>query len=91
MGKNTARIPLSDLAQEISATWARVRTSQRPWIITRRGKAEAVLLSVDAYTKGEKERRMLKLLARGERDIAQNKGFDLDDVLAGPDALLSKK
>lgn len=91
MAKNAARVSLSNLAQEASATLERVRRSQRPLIITRRGKAEAVLLSMDAYTKGENERQILKLLARGERDIAQNKGYDLDDVLAEADTILWKK
>ena len=55
------------------------------------GKAAAVLLSFDAYRKGEQEREILRLLARGEKEIAAGKGHDLDDVLAEADALLSKK
>jgi hypothetical protein len=45
---------------------------------------------VDAYQKGEQEREILRLLALGEREIAVGKGYDLDDVLAEADALLSK-
>ena len=48
------------------------------------------MLSVDAYEKGKQEREILKLLARGEREIAVGKGFDLDDVLAEADELLSE-
>jgi prevent-host-death family protein len=59
MAKNAARVSLSNLAQEASATLERVRKSQRPLIITRRGEAEAVLLSMDAYTKGGKDVRYL--------------------------------
>jgi len=59
-------------------------------VVTRGGKAAAVILSVDAYKRGEEEREILRLLARGEKEIASGKGFDLDNVLAEADALLSK-
>ena len=90
MAKNPTKIPVSDLKQDASVTLKRVRKSKRPLIVTQRGKPAAVLLSVDAYEKGEREREILKLLALGEREIAVGKGCDLDDVLAEADALLSK-
>ena len=90
MVKNPDTIPVTDLKQDASATLKRVRKSKRPLILTQRGKAAAVLLSVDTYEKGEREREILKLLARGEREIAAGKGYDLDDVLAEADALRSK-
>jgi prevent-host-death family protein len=90
MAKNPSQIPVSDLKQDASATLKRVRKSKRPLIVTQRGKPAAVLLSVDAYQKGEQERKILKLLALGEREIAIGKGYDLDDVLAEADMLLSK-
>ena len=90
MVKNPDTIPVTDLKQDASAALKRVRKSKRPLILTHRGKATAVLLSVDTYEKGEREREILKLLARGEREIAAGKGYDLDDVLAEADALLSK-
>jgi len=90
MAKNPAKITLSVLKQDASATLKRVRKSKRPLIVTQGGKPAAVLLSVDAYEKGEQEREILKLLALGEREIAAGKGYDLDDVLAEADALLSK-
>ena len=90
MVKNPDTIPVTDLKQDASAMVKRVRKSKRPLILTQRGKAAAVLLSVDTYEKGEREREILKLLARGEREIAAGKGYVLDDVLADADALLSK-
>ena len=90
MVKNPDTIPVTDLKQDASATLKRVRKSKRPLILTQRGKAAAVLLSVDTYEKGEREREILKLLARGEREIVAGKGYELDDVLAEADALLSK-
>jgi prevent-host-death family protein len=90
MAKNPTRIPVSDLKQDASATLRRVRKSKRPLIVTQRGRPAAVLLSVDVYQKGQQEREILRLLALGEREIAVGKGYDLDDVLAEADALLSK-
>ena len=90
MAKNPTKIPVSDLKQDASATLKRVRKSKGPLIVTQRGRPAAVLLSVDAYEKSKQEREILKLLALGEREIAVGKGFDLDDVLAEADELLSK-
>ncbi|HEY7323036.1 MAG TPA: type II toxin-antitoxin system Phd/YefM family antitoxin [Candidatus Binatia bacterium] len=89
-GQNPTRIPVSDLKQDVSATLKRVRKSKRPLIVTQRGKPAAVLLSVEVYQKGEQERDILRLLALGEREIAVGEGYDLDDVLAEADSLLSK-
>jgi len=90
MAKNPTKIPVSDLKQDASATLKRVRKSKGPLIVTQRGRPAAVMLSVDAYEKSKQEREILKLLALGEREIAVGKGFDLDDVLAEADELLSK-
>ncbi len=90
MAKNPSKIPVSDLKQDASAALKRVRKSKAPLIVTQRGRPAAVMLSVDAYEKGKQEREILKLLALGEREIAAGKGFDLDDVLAEADELLSK-
>ena len=39
--------------------------------------------------RAEQERQILRLLARGEREIAASKGYDLDVVLAEADRLLA--
>jgi prevent-host-death family protein len=90
MAKNPTRIPVSDLKQDASTTLKRVQKSKRPLIVTQRGRPAAVLLSMDVYQKREQEREILRLLALGEREIAAGKGYDLDEVLAEADALLSK-
>jgi len=43
------------------------------------------------YERAERERQILGLLAKGEREIAAGKGHDLDAVLAEADRLLSKR
>jgi hypothetical protein len=45
------------------------------------------MLSVEEYERAENERHILKLLARGEKEIATGEGHDLEDVLAEADRL----
>ena len=82
-------IPITDLRQDAAAAFKRVKASRQPIVITQRGRAAAVLLSLEAYERGEHERRLLRLLARGEQEINAGRGFDLDEVLADADALLA--
>ena len=82
-------VPITDLRQDSSAVLKRIRSSREPVIITQRGRAAAVLLSVEEYERTEKERQILLLLARGEKEIDQGVGHTLDDVLADADRLLT--
>lgn len=59
--------------------------------MTQRGRPAGVLLCVDAYQKREQERKILKLFALGEKEIAVGKGYDLDGVLDEVDALSPKR
>jgi len=90
MRKVPEMLPVTDLRQDAAAALKRLRASKQPLVITQRGRAAAVMLSIEAYERGEHERRLLKLLARGEREIAAGKGYDLRTVLADADALLAE-
>jgi len=90
MAKMPEIIPVTDLRQDASAVLRRVRASKDPLIITQRGRAAAIMLSVSAYERSEQERQILELLARGEKEIAVGKGYDLEDVLAEADAQLAR-
>ncbi len=89
MAKVPDIIPVTDLRQRAAAAVKQVHSSKQPIVITQRGRAAAVLLSVEAYQRSEEERELLRLLARGEREIAAGKGFDLDSVLAEADEILA--
>ena len=82
-------IPVKDLRQDTAAVLNRVQSSPRPLVITQRGRSAAVMLSVAAYERGERERELLQLLVRGEQEIATSAGYDLDEVLADADAALA--
>jgi prevent-host-death family protein len=83
-------VPVTDLRQDAAKVLKRVRESKDPVIITQRGRAAAVMLSVDAYERSLYDRELLRLLARGEKEIEAGKGHDLDSILAEADALLSE-
>jgi hypothetical protein len=42
--------------------------------------------SLEAYERAEHERQLLRLLARGEKEIAAGQGYDLEEVLDETDA-----
>jgi prevent-host-death family protein len=82
MAKVPAIVPITDLRQDAAAALKRIKASRQPVVITQRGRAAAVLLSIEAYERSEHERQLLHRLAVGEREIAAGKGFDLDEILA---------
>ena len=82
-------IPVTDLRQHAAAALKRVRATKEPLVITQRGRAAAVMLSVEAYERAERERHILRLLARSDREIRAGKGYALDDVMVEADRLLA--
>ena len=91
MGRLLDIIPVSDLRQDAAKVLKRIRDSKKPLVITQRGRAAAVMLSVEAFEQSERDRELLRLLARGEREIEAGEGYDMDSVLAEADALLSEE
>ena len=90
MAKTPAIIPVSDLRQDAARVLKDVKKSSEPVFITQRGRATAVLMSLDAYERSAAERELLLLLARGEREIAAGSGHSLEEVLAEADSLLAE-
>lgn len=88
MGKLPNIVSISDLRQDAAKVLKQVRDSREPLVITQRGRAAAVLVSVESYEAAEREKELLRLLARGEREIEAGEGHDLETVLAEADALL---
>lgn len=84
-------VPITDLRQDAATVLSRVRKSPQPLVVTQRGRAAAIMLSLEAYEQSERERNLLRLLVQGEREIARGKGHDLDEVLKEADKLLDRK
>ncbi len=90
MGKVSDIIPISDLRQNAAKVLKMVRNSKEPLVITQRGRAAAVMLSVEAYERSERDRELLRLLAKGEKEIEAGEGYELDSILAEADALIAE-
>jgi prevent-host-death family protein len=82
-------VPVTDLRQDAAGVLKRLKKSQDPLVITQRGRAAAILLSLDAYEKSREEREILRLLARGEKEISSGKGHTLESVMREVDVLLA--
>jgi prevent-host-death family protein len=83
-------VPVTDLRQDAAAVLRQLQSSHQPLVITQRGRAAAVLLSLDAYERAQSEREILRQLARGENEIARGRGHSLDSVLKEADSLLEE-
>ena len=88
MAKAPRIIPISDLRQNASNIVKSVSSSREPVFITQRGRAAVVMLSMKAYEHSQHEVDILRLLARGEKEIEAGVGYELEDVLKEADRLL---
>jgi prevent-host-death family protein len=91
MGKLANIIPVSDLRQDAANILKKLNKNNEPLIITQRGRAAAVMIGVEAYEKSEHEKEILRILAKGDREIELGEGYDLNTVLAEADAILAKE
>ena len=91
MGKLLDIIPVSDLRQDTAKIMKHLQDSKEPLIITQRGRAAAIMISVEAYKQSEHDKELLRLLAKGDREIEIDEGYNLNDVLAEADTLLDQK
>lgn len=88
MAKIPKLVPITELRQDAASVLQRVRSLKQPLVVTQRGRAAAVMLSVEEYERSEHERQLLLMIARGEREIAAGEGHDLATVLREADRLL---
>ncbi len=91
MNKVPHIVPVTDLRQDAAAILKTLQESGEPYVITQRGRAAAVLVSIDAYEKNQEERELLRLMAVGEKEIAAGKGHSLESVLKEADELLEEE
>jgi prevent-host-death family protein len=88
MPKSPKIIPISDLRQNASDVVRSLSSSREPVFITQRGRAAAVMVSMGVYEESQQELDILRLLARGEKEIEAGVGYDLDTVMKEADRLL---
>ena len=90
MSKVPAIIPISDLRDDAANVLERMKKSQEPVVITQRGRAAAVMVSIEEYERSEHERELLRLLVQGDKEVAAGKGHALEDVLKDADRILAR-
>lgn len=90
MSKVPAIVPVSDLRQDAANILDRVKNSREPIVITQRGRAAAVMVSLEEYERSEHEREMLRLLVQGDKEVAAGKGYELENVLKDADRILAR-
>jgi prevent-host-death family protein len=88
MPKTPKIIPISDLRQKASNVVKGISASKQPVFITQRGRAAAVMVSMQAYEESQHELDILRLLARGEKEMDAGAGYELDEVLKEADRFL---
>ncbi|OGN89386.1 MAG: prevent-host-death family protein [Chloroflexi bacterium RBG_13_46_14] len=80
-------IPISDLRKKISDVLKDISSGEAVFI-TQRGRAAAVMVSMKTYERSQHELDILRLLARGEKEIEDGTGYELDDVLKEADRFM---
>ena len=83
-------IPITDLLQDAAVVLKRLRKGKEPIVITQRGRAAAILLSIEEYERARQEREILELLVRGDKEIANGDGHELADVMAEADSIVAE-
>jgi prevent-host-death family protein len=90
MSKVPAIVPISDLRDDAANVLERMKKSREPVVITQRGRAAAVMVSIEEYERSEHERELLRLLVQGDKEVAAGKGYELEDVLKDADRILAR-
>jgi len=90
MSKVPSIVPISDLRDDAANILGRMKNSHEPIVITQRGRAAAVMVSIEEYERSTHEREILHLLAQGDREVAAGKGYELEDVFKEADRILAK-
>ena len=89
--RSPTMIPVSDLRQDVAKVLRRMNASKEPFVITQRGRAAAVMVSVREYERADYERQLLLALMRGNKEVEIGEGHDLGSVLRDADALLARE
>jgi prevent-host-death family protein len=77
--------PISYIKANAAEILDQVNETHRPVYVTQNGEARAVLLDTESYEKMKKAIGLLKLLAQGERDIAERNVLAQEDFFSAVD------
>jgi prevent-host-death family protein len=90
MSKVPAIVPVSDLRGDAANILERVKKGHEPVVITQRGRAAAIMVSIEEYERAAHEREILRLLAQGDKEVTSGKGHDLEEVMKEAERILAR-
>ena len=73
--------PISYLKAHAPEVIQNLAEHQQPFIITVNGEAKAVLQDIDSYEEMQETIALLKIIAMGQKEIAEGKFLPLDEVV----------
>jgi prevent-host-death family protein len=83
-------VPISDLRADAAALVKETRETRSPVFITQRGRATAVLMSIEEYERAD-ETAMREAIRRGIEQMERREGRDLEEVLAEARRIVSRE
>jgi len=84
-------VPINEFRSNLAEWMKKVEATQRPVVITQRGRSAAVLVSPAMLDEVEEERALLKVAMRGLRESGAGELVEDDEVWQEVDALLERK
>ena len=82
-------VPITDLRNDSAAVLENLNYSQEPVVVTQRGRAAAVLLSIKAFDRLSEELALLRAIAVGEKEMNLNKGYSLESVMSDAEKIMA--
>ena len=82
MGLASQIKPISYLKANAAEVLEQLAKTHEPMIITQNGEAKAVIQDIASYEKTQETLALLKILARGQRQVEEGKVTPIEDVIA---------
>ncbi|HUB90079.1 MAG TPA: type II toxin-antitoxin system Phd/YefM family antitoxin [Dyella sp.] len=82
MGLASQIKPISYLKANAAEVLEQLAETHEPMIITQNGEAKAVIQDIASYEKTQETLALLKILARGQRQVEEGKVTPIEDVIA---------
>jgi prevent-host-death family protein len=83
MGLASQIKPISYLKANAAEVLEQLAETHEPMIITQNGEAKAVIQDIASYEKNQETLALLKILARGRRQVEEGKVTPIEEVVAG--------
>ncbi len=74
-------VPVSDFRRDAAAVLQKVQDASDPVVLTQRGRAVAVLQSIESYEKLQHDLALARALLAGEQDIAAGERHSREEVM----------